>query len=85
MLIDGNPTESCMVAALITATEAKSAVLRDFDMRSRYTGDSATGPITDSVTVASTEQGEQIILAGPASKLGKLVGYCTRKAVKRLY
>lgn len=82
VLIEGNPTESCMVAALITATEAKSAVLRDFDMRSRYTGDSATGSITDSVTVASTEQGEQIILAGPASKLGKLVGYCTRKAVK---
>ncbi len=82
VLIDGNPTESCMVAALITATEAKSAVLRDFDMRSRYTGDSATGSITDSVTVASTEQGEPIILAGPASKLGKLIGYCTRKAVR---
>jgi adenosylcobinamide amidohydrolase len=38
VFIDGNPSESCMVAALITATEAKSAVLRDFDVRSRYTG-----------------------------------------------
>ena len=81
VFIDGNPSESCMVAALITATEAKSAVLRDFDMRSRYTGDSATGSITDSVTVASTGNGKQVVLAGPASKLGKLVGYCTRKAV----
>jgi adenosylcobinamide amidohydrolase len=81
VFIDGNPTESCMVAALITATEAKSAVLRDYDMRSRYTGDSATGSITDSVTVASTGKGKPIILAGPASKLGKLVGYCARKAV----
>src|SRR5665648_1030296 len=53
VLIDGNPSESCMVAALITATEAKSAVLRDFDVRSRYTGDSATGSITDSVTAVS--------------------------------
>ena len=35
VLIDGNPSESCMVAALITATEAKSAVMRDFDVRSR--------------------------------------------------
>ena len=81
VLIDGNPSESCMVAALITATEAKSAVLRDFDVRSRYTGDSATGSITDSVTIASTCKGKTLSLAGPASKLGKLVGYCTRRAV----
>jgi adenosylcobinamide hydrolase len=81
VLIDGNPSESCMVASLITATEAKSAVLRDFDVRSRYTGDSATGSITDSVTVASTSSGKTINYGGPASKLGKLVGYCTRKAV----
>ncbi len=82
VLIDGKPSESCMVAALITATEAKSAVLRDFDVRSRYTGDSATGSITDSVTVASTCIGKTLSLAGPASKLGKIVGLCTRKAVK---
>ncbi len=81
VLIDANPTESCMVASLITATEAKSAVLRDFDVRSRYTGDSATGSITDSVTIASTRQGKDIRYGGPASRLGELVGYCTRKAV----
>jgi adenosylcobinamide amidohydrolase len=81
VLIDGTPSESCMVAALITATEAKSAALRDFDVRSRYTGDSATGSITDSVTVASTSRGKTLSLAGPASKLGKLVGSCTRRAV----
>jgi adenosylcobinamide amidohydrolase len=81
VLIDANPTESCMVASLVTATEAKSAVLRDFDVRSRYTGDSATGSITDSVAVASTCQGKIIRYSGPASKLGKAVGYCTRKAV----
>ena len=81
VLIDGNPTESCMVAALITATEAKSAALRDFDVRSRYTGDSATGSITDSVTVASTGKGKTMTLAGPASKLGKIVGHCARRAV----
>ncbi len=81
VFIDGNPTDSCMVAALITATEAKSAALRDFDIRSRYTGDSATGSITDSVTVASNGIGKPVMLAGPASKLGKLVGHCTRQAV----
>jgi adenosylcobinamide amidohydrolase len=81
VFIDGNPTESCMVAALITATEAKSAALRDFDVRSRYSGDSATGSITDAVTVASTGRGKEVFLGGPASKLGKLVGYCARRAV----
>src|SRR5271157_2422324 len=81
VLIDGKPTESCMVASIITATEAKSAALRDFDVRSLYTGDSATGSITDSVTIASTSQGKTISYGGPASKLGKLAGYCTRKAV----
>lgn len=81
IFIDGNPTDSCMVAALITATEAKSAALREFDVRSRYTGDSATGSITDSATVASTGKGKTLTLAGPASKVGKLVGACTRKAV----
>ncbi|MGE5187696.1 MAG: adenosylcobinamide amidohydrolase [Betaproteobacteria bacterium] len=81
VFIDGNPTDSCLVAALITATEAKSAVLRDFDMRSRYTGDSATGSITDSVTVATNGIGQPVMLAGPASKLGQVVGQCTRRAV----
>ncbi|HYA78036.1 MAG TPA: adenosylcobinamide amidohydrolase [Verrucomicrobiae bacterium] len=81
VLIDANPTDSCMVASLITATEAKSAALRDLDVRSLYTGDSATGSITDSVTIASTHQGKTIRYGGPASKLGKAIGYCTRKAV----
>ena len=81
VLIDGNPSESCIAASLITATEAKSAALRDFDIRSFYTGDSATGSITDSVAISSTSQGKQIIYGGPASKLGEHVGYCTRTAV----
>jgi adenosylcobinamide amidohydrolase len=81
VLIDGKPTDSCMVASVITATEAKSAALRDLDVRSLYTGDSATGSITDSVTIASTNIGKTISYGGPASKLGKLVGSCTRKTV----
>jgi adenosylcobinamide hydrolase len=82
VFIDADPTDSCMVAALITATEAKSAVLRDLDLRSRYTGDSATGSITDSVTVTSNGVGKQLILAGPASKVGKVIASSTRQAVR---
>ena len=82
VVIDGNPAESCLVSALATATEAKSAAIKDLDIRSRYSGDAATGTITDSLVVATTNKGPIINLGGPASKLGKIVGYCTRKAVK---
>jgi adenosylcobinamide amidohydrolase len=49
VVIDGNPTESCLVGTMITATEAKMAALRELDIRSRYSGDEATGTVTDAV------------------------------------
>ena len=82
VVIDGNPTESCLVSTVLTATEAKAAALWELDIRSRYSGDVATGTITDAIIVAKTNRGAPIIYGGPASKLGQLVGYCTRKAVK---
>lgn len=82
VVIDGNPTESCLVGTVITATEAKAAALEELDIRSRYSGDLATGTITDAIIVAKTNRGTPIVYGGPASKLGQLVGYCTRKAVK---
>lgn len=80
--IDGNPTESCLVSTVITATEAKTAALWELDIRSRYSGAVATGTITDAIIVAKTGRGAPVVYAGPATKLGQLVGYCTRKAVK---
>jgi adenosylcobinamide amidohydrolase len=82
VVIDGNPTESCLVSTLITATEAKMAALRELDIRSRFSGDQATGTVTDAVVAAKTGRGAPIVYAGPASELGQLVGYCTKKAVK---
>ena len=82
VIIDGNPTESALISSIITATEAKTAALRELDLRSRYSGDEATGTLTDAIVVAKTSRGQPIVYAGPASKLGQLVGYCTRTAVK---
>jgi adenosylcobinamide amidohydrolase len=82
VLIDGNPCDSCLVSCIITATEAKTAALRELDIRSRYSGDAATGTITDAMVVAKTNRGPEVLYGGPASNLGHLVGYCTRKAVK---
>jgi adenosylcobinamide hydrolase len=83
VVIDGNPIESCLGGTLITVTEAKMAVLRELDIRSRFSGDEATGTVTDSIVVAKTSRGAPIDYGGPASELGQLVGYCTRKAVKQ--
>ncbi len=82
VIIDGHPNESCLVSTIITATEAKTAAMLELDIRSRYSGDAATGTITDAIVVAETGQGDPIVYGGPASKLGQLVGFCTRKAVK---
>ncbi len=82
VVIDGNPTESCMISTVITATEAKAAALWELDIRSRYSGDVATGTITDAIIVAKTNRGAPIVHGGPATKLGQLVAFCTRKAVK---
>ena len=82
VVINGNPTDSCLVAAFVTATEAKTAALNDLDIRSRYSGQAATGTITDSLSVATTNTGSVIELGGPASRLGQLVASCVREAVK---
>ncbi|MEM0313334.1 MAG: adenosylcobinamide amidohydrolase [Candidatus Bathyarchaeia archaeon] len=82
ILIHGHPTESCLLQVFITAVEAKAAGLRELDIRSRYSGDLATGTITDSLAIASTNAGATLRFGGPASKLGKIVGSCTREAVK---
>jgi hypothetical protein len=58
------------------------AAIKELDIRSRYSGDEATGTITDAMVVAETNRGAPIVYSGPASPLGQLVGYCTRKAVK---
>lgn len=82
VIINGNPTESCLVSAVITATESKSAALMELDVRSLYTGSKATGTPTDAIVVAKTGRGPEIEYSGPASKLGQLISCCTKQAVK---
>ena len=82
VIIDGNPTAPTLVSSIITATEAKTAAMLELDIRSLYSGDAATGTVTDAMVCAETGIGEPIYFGGPASKLGQLVGFCTRHAVK---
>ena len=83
LLVDGNLTESCMVDALKTVTEAKTVALRELDIRSRFSGDIASGTLTDSVLVGCTGKGEVIQYAGTFTLLGELIGKCVRDSVKK--
>lgn len=82
LIVDGNLTESCMVEAIKTLTEAKTVALRELDIRSQFSGDIATGTLTDSVVVGCTKKGEPIQYAGTFTLLGELIARCVRKAVR---
>ena len=82
LLIDGNLAEGCMVEIIKTMTEAKTVALRELDLRSQFSGDLATGTLTDSVLVGCTNRGESIQFAGTFTLLGELIGKCVREAVK---
>jgi adenosylcobinamide amidohydrolase len=84
VLVDGNLTESCMVNAIVTATEAKASALRELDVRSRFSGEVATGTVTDSVVIASTTRGKyQIRYAGTGTITGELIGKTVKSALKK--
>ncbi len=82
VLVDGNLTDGCMVEAIKTVTEAKTVALREMDIRSQFSGDLATGTLTDSVAVGCTKKGEAIQYAGTFTMLGELIGKCVRELVK---
>lgn len=83
IIIDANLEESCMVNAAVTATEAKAAALRELDVRSRFSGEVATGTVTDSVVIACTKQGQEIEYAGTGTIIGELIGKSVKKALKK--
>lgn len=85
VFINGALSEEAFVQALITATEAKTKALQDEVVKDPETGTIATGTSTDSLLIASTQQGNCIPYAGPITQLGKLIGHgvyeCTVRAI----
>jgi hypothetical protein len=82
VVVDGNLTDGSMVEVVKTATEAKTVAIRELDIRSRFSGDLATGTLTDSVAVACTKKGTPIQYAGTFTLIGELIGKCVREGVK---
>ncbi|MBW1966078.1 MAG: adenosylcobinamide amidohydrolase [Deltaproteobacteria bacterium] len=71
-----------MIRAVMTATEAKTAVLQELNVKSRYSGSLATGTGTDQIAVACALRGNKPLTgAGKHTKLGELIGLTVKKAV----
>ena len=83
LLVDAALTPGAMVNAVITATEAKTMTLAEWDVRTPQ-GDPASGTSTDSVVVACTQGGAGLSYAGPATPVGWLVARTVRAAITRL-
>jgi adenosylcobinamide hydrolase len=81
LLLDAQPSQAAMLNAIITATEAKCAVLHAMNIRTPD-GELATGTSTDTVTVAATGEGAVQPYAGPATVLGWLIAKTVREAVE---
>lgn len=77
-------TKGAMVRVVMTATEAKTAVLQELAVNSRYSDGLATGTGTDQIAVASKlNTGKPLTGAGKHSKLGELIGLAVKKAIKQ--
>jgi adenosylcobinamide hydrolase len=81
VVIDGKLTDSAMVNAVITATEAKCAALQDLGIKVKAEEYGATGTTTDAVVIAATQRGTQYAYAGTATKLGYSIGKTVYDAV----
>jgi adenosylcobinamide amidohydrolase len=76
-------TMAALIDCVMTATEAKAAVLRELGIYSRYSDSMATGTGTDQILVAS-RSGRALALTsgGKHTKLGELVGLVSLKALR---
>ena len=83
LLIDAGLAPAAMVNAVITATEAKTMTLSEWDVRT-HDGHAASGTSTDSVVVACTGRGQPVHFAGPATTVGWLVARAVRQAIARI-
>ena len=82
LIIDGSLTDSAMVDAVKTATEAKTLALKGLDVRSRFSVEVASGTITDSVCVSCTQRGKRWKYAGTATSVGQAIAKTTRGAIE---
>ena len=82
LLLNAKLTRAAMLNAIVTVTEAKSAVLHEMNVRTPD-GALATGTSTDTVTIAMTGVGPTLPYAGPATIVGWLIAKTVRQALQQ--
>lgn len=80
LLLNARLTRGAMLNAIITATEAKCAILQARNVRTAR-DDPATGTSTDTLTVAVTGAGALQEYAGPVTTIGWLIARAVRQAL----
>lgn len=80
LLVDAQLSPAAMVNAVITITEVKTHLLLERGARTPE-GYPATGTSTDAVVVACTGRGAMLPYAGPATRVGWLIGQSVRQAL----
>ena len=81
VLVGARMTDSCMIEAVKTVTEAKCRALAHLDVRSAYGDELATGTTTDAVAIAELGGGRKLGYCGSGTKLGELIGRAVFEAV----
>ena len=82
LLVDAQLSPAAMVNAVITITEVKAKRLLERGVRTAE-GYPATGTSTDAVVVACTGRGDPLPYAGPATRVGWLIGQSVRQALEK--
>jgi len=80
LLFDADLAPAAMVNAVITATEAKTMALGEWQVRDAA-GAPASGTSTDAVVVACTGRGATVGYAGPGTTIGFLAARTVRTAI----
>lgn len=87
VFINGRVSEAASIQGVMTATEAKVKALAAHNVKDPVTGSGATGTSTDSILIASTEEGVLLEYAGTITPLGKRISKgvyeCTVHAISK--
>lgn len=81
LLLNARLTRGAMLNAVITATEAKCAVLKEKNILTPE-GEPASGTSTDTVTIACTNKGALQSYAGPVTTIGWLIARAVRQSLQ---
>ncbi|MBD8519466.1 adenosylcobinamide amidohydrolase [Lysinibacillus fusiformis] len=73
VIINGCLSEEAFFQAMMTATEAKTKALQSENIRDERSGTIATGTATDSLLIAATQKGEEMLYGGPITEVGKMI------------